>query len=165
VTVGILLKLSVTRKRFLAVTILVAIGAFLLLRYVGQYFSLENRLVRFSSFTDIFASMSLFENLFGVGFLNTNYSLEMNFSMGLAQMVFEVGIICSMLVLLMVFALSHMNWRVVVVVMLGLLVFEVTKLPLFWVALVLAGTSTRLRTRVEPQPSASQSMKPNSVTL
>lgn len=100
--------------------------------------SLADRIYRLSLFTEIYHAMSVSEKLFGVGFSGGGVEFERHFSMGIASLLFEIGIINTLLILSLIFVIAQRNLSLFTVSLLGLLVFEVTKLPLFWLSLVVA---------------------------
>lgn len=119
---------------------LIAIFSFYLLG--SDFFdssSLKDRLFRGSIFIDNFNRLSVNEKLFGVGFFSPALVADRSFSSGFLILFWEVGLIGSFLVCLLIFLTARYKMEVFLFSLMGLLVFDITKFPLFWLSIIIVG--------------------------
>lgn len=97
--------------------------------------SMSDRLYRIDIFFSAIERMSLLDWMFGRGF-SGGYDFEKSISAGFFIAIYENGIVTLTLLMLFTALLTNRNKNIFVLFCCAMLVFEPTKLPLFWILIV-----------------------------
>lgn len=118
-------------RLFLSVCLIIAVPVF-------DFFA-DSSLSRRAELMDIFFEAmndaNVYQFMFGRGF-DTQTELAPHFSAGLLSAIYEVGVINLAVITIFLSILSHRNVQVFILYFVAMLVVEATKLPLFWVLVV-----------------------------
>jgi hypothetical protein len=97
--------------------------------------SLQNRIYRLELFFVVMEWAEFSQIMFGSGFL-TEPVLDQNFAAGLAQIIYEIGIVGSIGIIFFTYlTLNLQNKYIFILFFSSMMVFEPIKMPLFWTLL------------------------------
>jgi hypothetical protein len=106
--------------------------------------SSDDRLFRIQGALGFLEKADITKILFGLGFLY-DIGLDRGISAGLLSTVIENGILGLAFLLFVIILFAQKNLTIIIVIFLGLFTIEPFKLPLFWIAIILAGQLSQKR--------------------
>jgi hypothetical protein len=111
--------------------------------------SLTDRVDRVNLFFAAMEETNVTQFVFGRGFM-PDTGLERSFSAGLFTMVYEMGLAGFFISLFFLYVLSERKYYILLISIIGLLVFEPIKLPLFWMLVVVLSVLLPNRRQLTP---------------
>lgn len=126
---------TVSWKSGLFAFLLAAIVVVLMQVDIFSTSSLSDRTHRISLFFDAMSNADMFQLMFGHGFAQYE-NISMGFSGGLFTTIYEVGFINLMIIIYFAACLINKRSHVLLLFLVTQLVIEPTKLPIFWVLIV-----------------------------
>jgi hypothetical protein len=110
--------------------------------------SMDDRIIRMNIFFPVADKMSALQFLFGQGFMQET-GFGKSFSAGFLLAIYEIGIVNLVVLMLLTVILTNISKHIFILFFFTMLVFEPTKLPLFWVLVIVLSVLLQDKRRIK----------------